>query len=157
MFCLCFVACDPSSYHFNYDELSDNVISVELINYNNPEQKRFNSNIQNNPKLKPFSFENMIVLETLNEKDFDDFFMQLSNVYFLYKYYVFNSPKDVCIRLVYSSSDFDVLSCDYENNSFGGYVGKYDSKGNAIDFHGSFEDLSDFKALVNDFFETQIN
>ena len=155
--CFCLSACDPGHYKFNYDDLLENVIGVELINYTNTEQKRFKSWVPNHfSKLVAFKLDNMAVIETLNNEDISYFLKQLSEVSFLYKYYVFNSPKDICMRLIYSNGDFEVISCDYAKNSFCGYIGRYDSNGNVLDFIGSFTGLSAFTALVNNFFETQI-
>jgi len=156
--CLLLTACDPSSYRFDRDDLFNSVTGIELINYDNPSQKRFVSWVPNHyPQLRSFKLDNMTILETLDDGYFNGFLKQLSDIYFLDKYYAFDSPNGICIRLLYSNGDFEVISCNYKHNSFAGYVGKYNSKGKVIDFVGSFSSLSTFISLVNDFFETQIS
>lgn len=36
---LSLTACDPEHYQFDYEELKNSVVKVELINYNNPNAK----------------------------------------------------------------------------------------------------------------------
>jgi hypothetical protein len=151
-------ACDPGEYNFDYNELIDSVVSIELIQYDNLEQKQFVSWVPNHfSKLLAFELSHMRVLETLPNDNVIDFLSQLSQVHFLYKYYVYNSPKDICIRIIYANDDFQILSIDYKNFGYGGYIGRYNSDGNVVDFIGSFESYYDFEALVNNFFETKIN
>lgn len=153
----CLAACDPRSYSYEYDELLDSVVSVELINYDNPNQKKFVTWVLDyTSKLLPFELNNMTILETLNNDDIDDFLQQLSEARLLHKYYVFNSPKDICIRLIYTNGDFEVISCDYAHQTLNNYVGKYNSSGDVVDFVGSFESYDDFENLVNDFFVTDL-
>lgn len=157
IFCFCLTACDPATYYFELDDLLENIIGIDLINYSNTEQKHFLSWVpDHSSKLVPLRLENLTIIETLENENIPNFLEQLSKVNFLDKYYAFNSPKDICIRLVYSNSDFLILSCAYERKAYVGYVGRFDCNGNVVNFIGSFESLSDFISLVNNFFETQI-
>ena len=145
------------TYHFNYEDLTENVVSVELINYNNPDAKILTYHYgSQDSKLLSFVFEEMTVLEALDAEHFDDFFQQLSQVEILYEWYSYNSPKDICIRLVCENGDFEVLSCDYKNHSFYGYIGRYNTNGDVIEYIGTFEGLPDFENLINTFFTTEL-
>ena len=144
VFCFCLAACDPSSYRFDRDQLLNNTTGIELINYDNPKQKQFNSWVPNHySKLRPLKLENITILETMEDDTFNDIINQLSDIYFLYRYYAFDSPNGICIRMLYSNGDFDLISCDYQNNSFHGYVGRYDNNGKVVDFFGTFENGSE--------------
>lgn len=153
-----FAACDPAPYFFDYEDLHNEVIRVELIDHENPEQRKFRSWVKDHSReLVPFKLSNMTVLETLDHNDVPTFLKQVSETEFLHKYYVFDSPKGICIRVIYENGDFLILSCDYDNESFGGYVGIYNSEGDVVDFIGSFCRYDDFESLVGDYFETVLD
>jgi len=155
--CISIGACDPGSFSFNEAELLETVVSVELIHYHNPDQGSFTSWIPNQfNKLRPLNLGNITVLETLNNEYIEDFVIQLAKVDFLSKYYAYDSPADICLRVWYSNGDFEILYADFEHGSFSGYVGRYDSNGKVVDFTGAFTGLSDFTSLVNNFFETKL-
>lgn len=99
----------------------------------------------------------MTILETLDNDDITAFIKQLSEISFLDKYYVFDSPKGISIRVIYANGDFEVISCDYEKKSFCGYIGKYTSSGDVVDFIGSFTGFNDFESLISNFFETKLD
>ena len=155
--CLSLTACDPSPYRYDREELRNDVVGIELISYDNPQQKRFKSWVPNHySKLRSFDLSNMKILETLDSEQFDGFITQLSDTTLLYRYYAFDSPNGICIRLLYSNGDFEVITCDYENNSFQGYAGRYNSSGEVLDFAGTFDDIVVFYRLVENYFETQL-
>lgn len=156
-FSLLLTACDPGSYMFDYDELTNNVIRVELIDYKNPDQKHFVSWVpDHSSKLLPFNTSDLTTLEALDENKIPDFLSQLSEENILYKYYAYDSPKGICLKLSYSNGDFLIISCDYERKSYSGYIGIYSADGNIIDFIGCFSNYYSFETLVNDFFETDL-
>ena len=147
--CICLTACDPGNYSFDYEELLNNVAKIELINYDNPDQKRFISWVpDHSSRLVAFIISNMTILEI------STFLNQLSDISFLYKYYCFNSPKGISIRITYENGDFEIFSCDYESQSYASYVGKYTNNGDVVSFVGSFESYYDFENLLNNFLET---
>lgn len=156
--CLTFTACDPGSYQFEHNDLANNVVRVELINYDNPDQKQFVSWVpDHSSKLLPFNKSNMTILEQLDESRIDDFLSQLSEEDILSEYYVFNSPKGICLKLTYANDDFMIITSDYENEAFYGYIGKYTADGEVSEFIGSFSSYSSFESLVNNYFETKLN
>ena len=64
---ICFLlsACDPGSFSINRESLN-NVVSVELVEYTNPNQKHFSSWVPDQfDKLMPFVPANATVLESL--------------------------------------------------------------------------------------------
>ena len=151
---LCFLmfSCDPGSFSPNRDALND-VISVELIEYVNPDQKHFTTWVPEQfDELAPFNFANATVLETLPEEKIPDFLDAFSKTDILHSYYAYNSPKDICIRLNYENGDFLIIWANYAENRYAGYIGKYSSDGTVVSFWGSFSSLSDYKDLVNSFF-----
>lgn len=152
--CLTLTACDPGSYYFEPEELSD-IVSVELINYNNPEQKHFLSWVPDHTsKLKPFDDSKLSVLETLEEDKIAQFTDVLCECNILYKYYAYDSPNGTCLKLSYSNGDFLIINCNMP--SFAGYIGKFTSGGEVAEFIGCFSSSYYFKTLVNDYFQMKL-
>lgn len=154
-FTLLFTACDPAMGPFDDFDSSDNIESIELIYYENPTQRSFLSWIPDyTPQLQDLDMSNITVLETLDTNLIDDFVSQFNEAELLYKYFTFDSPKGICIRMNYENGDFEIINC--ETNTFAGYIGKYTSDGEVIDFLASFSAYEDFEYLVTDFFETSL-
>lgn len=146
-----FAACDPATFYFNHEYLSDTV-SVELIRYDNPEQKHFSSWVPDHTsELKPFDQSKVVVSETLDENKIPDFIDTICEYDILYKYYAFDTPNGICIKLTYSNGDFLIVSCN--ENSFKGYIGKFFSNGEVADFIGCFSAFDSFETLLNDYFK----
>ena len=146
--CFTLTACDPGSYQFEREELDD-VVSVELINYDNPKQKEFSSWVpDHSADLKPFDNSKVTVLETLADDKTADFLDELCEIPFLYLYYSYDSPKGICIKLSRSNGDYIIIWSDY--------VGEFSSDGEVKWFCGCFSGLSVYKDFVNGYFETQI-
>lgn len=149
-----FAACDPGSYKFSREYLSD-IVSIELISYDNPENKHFVSWVPDHTSdLKPFDDSKLSVLETLDEDNFSQLIDTLCECEILYQYYAYDSPNGICLKLSYSNGDFLIVSCD--EVSYAGYIGKFSSDGGVAEFIGCFCSRSDFEALVNDYFLTKI-
>lgn len=149
----CFMcACDPGSYAINREKLND-VVSVELIEYTNPEQKHFISWIPDQfDQLEQFNSANAMVIETLPSEKVSEFLDAFSKTDILNDYYAYNSPKDICIRLNYKNGNFLIIWANYSENKYAGYIGKYSSDGKVISFWGSFSSLQSYKDLVNQYF-----
>lgn len=153
--CLMLTACDPGRYHFSQEELSD-IVSVELVKYNNPKQKSFFSWIPDHSSdLKPFDESKLSVLETLSEDKIPQFIDTLLECDILSKYYAYDSPNGICLKLSYSNGDFLIINSQMP--SFDGYIGKFSAAGKVTEFIGCFSNSNFFKTLVNDYFQTKVN
>lgn len=62
---VCLVACDPNSYYYNYEDLKDSVVAVELIRYDNADAKTL---FENRDGVIAFDFTKMELIETLAEE-----------------------------------------------------------------------------------------
>lgn len=150
----CFLcSCDPSWFDVDGEALTNNVVSIELIEYKNSNQKHFSSWVPDQfHKLLPFESANATVLETLPTEKMPDFLDSFSKSYILDTYYAYNSPKDICIRLNYANGDFLIVWADYAKGVHAGYIGEYSSDGKVLSFWGSFDSLSSYENLVTEYF-----
>lgn len=153
---LCFSACDPGSYHFTHEYLAE-VTSIELINYDNPDQKSFLTWVPDQiDKLQPYDSTKESNIETLEESKIDDFIDSMCESEILATYFAYDSPNTKCIRLNLIGGDFIIVWSDYQHGLYAGYIGKFASDGSVAEFIGSFEDLAYYKNLVNNYFQTKI-
>lgn len=154
--CISICSCDPGTFLIDRDSLND-VVSVDLIEYVNPNQKHFITWVPDQfDKLVPFVPANATVIESLPQEKISDFLDAFSETHILHTYYAYNSPKDVCIRLNYANSDFLIIWANYSENSFAGYIGEYSSDGTVLSFWGSFSSLNCYIDLVNSYFNYKI-
>lgn len=150
--CFCLCSCDPGTYTINPNTLED-VKTIELIEYKNPNQKHFSSWVPNHfDDLKPFDTANATVIETLQEEKKADFLAAFMQTDILHTYYAYDSPIDICIRLNYENGNFLIIWSNYKKNSFAGYIGEYLADGTVLSFWGSFSGLLYYQQLINNFF-----
>lgn len=150
--CLLLCACDPGMESIGEDALDD-VVGVDLIRYDNPKQREFASWVPDHTKqLKSFDPDKVTVLETLPEDNIPALTEALSQAEILDSYFAYDSPRDVCLRLTHKDGSFLIAWANYEEGTFGGYVGEYAPDGSVLTFLGSFEALSAYTDLVDGFF-----
>lgn len=152
IFCCCLVACDPGSFIIDRTMLED-VVSIELIQYENPNQKHFTSWVPDQfDQLVPFDPTKATVIETLPEEKNAAFLDAFSKTDILHTYYAYNSPKDICLRLNYAKGNFLIVWANYAEDSYAGYIGEYTPDGEVLSFWGSFSALRYYEDLVNAYF-----
>ncbi len=157
LLCLFLTSCDPMSNHYDYDALAESVESVSLVQYENPDQKKFGTWVFHQfTRLKAVDMEKITLLETLDGEKLPDFLQQLSDETILDTYYAYDSPRGICLRLNHKNGDFTLITCDHENKAFRGYIGRYTADGKVASFVGCFADYTSFSDLVNGFFTTQV-
>lgn len=155
--CFSMCACDPGSFSINRESLN-NVVSIELVEYANPNQKAFYSWVPDQfKKLLPFVAANATILECLPSDKIADFLDAFSETDILHSYYAYNSPKDVCIKLNYENGNFLIIWANYADSNFAGYIGEYSSDGTVLSFWGSFSSLRYYKDLVNQYFNYKLD
>lgn len=149
-------SCDPGTHTIDREALND-IVGVQLIRYQNDEQKHFSSWVpDHSDDLLPFDETRATVLETLPDEKISDFLDSFSKSDILHEYYAYNSPKDICIRLNYEDGSFLIIWANYEQNSYAGYIGEYESDGGVSTFWGSFSALIYYEDLVEQYFTTEL-
>jgi hypothetical protein len=145
-------SCDPIMYSPTEKYLKD-VVSIELIRYNNPDQKDFISWVpDHSDELVPFDCSKVTILETLPKDQHTNFTVAFSQTVVLHHYYKYDSPAGICIKATYSNGNFLIMSQD----SSAGYIGEFSQDGNVVNFWGAFSSSHYYENLVNDFFTYQI-
>ena len=72
--CVSLTACDPGAYCLSFDELTKNVVRIDLIDYNNPDQKGFISWVpDHSDDLLPFDNSKCTLLKQLDDEKSVDF------------------------------------------------------------------------------------
>ena len=135
-------ACDPIPFRYDKKELSSRVISVELINYDNPESQVKSEFFIIGINHGDFKTKNMEVQKTMDPEYYDNFFDNLCEAGISNFTKHRNSPYGICIKMNYEDGKFDIISPEY--------VGHFDNDGSFIKFYGelyfygvSFEDTLD--------------
>lgn len=139
---LTLTGCDPSSYYYNYEDLNANVVSIELINYENDDAIEL---FEKREKVKPFDFSRLDVIEVLANEKNSEFLLEFSKIEFMLVWRHLDSPKGESIKINYEDGSFDVI-CYYVQFSC-----QYDELGNVKNFIGSGGG-NQLKKLVEDSF-----
>lgn len=157
-------ACDPKHYFFKYEELKDKVVSIQLIEYDNPSVKKLPRTVESpyinckwsrkpDPvETQPFDFTKVNVLGTLSEDKIDDFLQELSEIEFftIDTYYTgaTDSANGITIILNYNDGNFLVLSADRISTPHSQFAALYDSDGNPVEQVANFINNEYFYDLV---------
>ena len=157
VFCFTATACDPGTFVITPQSL-EGVVRIQLIDYENPNQDHFISWVPNHfGDLLPYDSTQETVVEELPEEKIDDFLNSFSQTDILNTYYAYNSPKDMCIKLIYENGEFLIIWANYKIGSHAGYIGDYLPDGTVSYFWGCFSSLEYYEDLVNEYFTTQLN
>lgn len=154
--CLSLTACDPAISNFDIDGLTSDVVSIEMIDYRNPEQKTILSRWSDHfSELLPFKEADCTLIDELEEEAFADFLETLRKTEFYYGYYACNSSEGICLKLLYGNGDFLILNSDPESELIRGYIGKYSAEGEVLEFYGCFGSNLTFEKLIDVFSDSE--
>ena len=142
---------DPAITYFDYDELKEQIATVELINYENENPKI----IKDASNVLPFDFAKMEVIETLASDKIDDFVTDLSETGFMDYSSFAKEPVGICIKITYKDGKFIIITSTLIDVAYA-LVEVFDSNGFSIEHIGKPGSRKDFVALVNKYFEYKI-
>ena len=120
--------CDPGAFYYDYEYLNNNVVSIELINYENDEAVEL---FEKREKVKPFDFSKSVVIKVLDNEKISDFLLEFSEIPILQVWRHLDSPKGESIKINYKDGSFDVICCNVA------FSCQYDKYGNVAHFMGS--------------------
>jgi hypothetical protein len=148
-----FLACpERSVYQYNNEELSENVAAVDLIYYHNRNSKW----IDDRSDLLPFDLSKIVFIESLEKDKIKSFCKELSEINIVMSdemnEWIRDSPDGICIRLLYKSGDFEIISYTVE------YYGSFFSNGKVKEFITSTVETEneDIKELINNNFSFKV-
>ena len=142
-------SCDPLRFSPTEKYLED-VVSIELIRYNNPDQKDFISWVpDHSDDLVAFDNSRVEIIEILDNEKFDAFSTAFQSTEIMHTYYRCDSPDGVCIRVNYGNGKFLIIGRDY--------IGYFLENGEVSGFAGCFSSITYYTDLVNEFFEYQVS
>jgi len=153
---LMLTSCDYeySLYH-TYIRDNTNVVSIEMINYDDP------NSINDFPDNTLFNSEKLTVLEILNSNDQINFLDELSAIGGLSSKLkqTISSPNGKGLLVSYGDGGFSLITVTNINEVDCIYVGLYDSDNNVESFYGISwpEMIADFKSLILKYFEIDID
>jgi hypothetical protein len=143
---------DPNTYYFNYEELSINVISIELINYENNNPRIINVNESN---ISNIDFHKLVVLEVLPSQSIDSFIRKISEITFHKSNKSAETPIGRGIKLNYNNGNFVIISCTLTKERGYSFVAEFDDKGKFVKHIAEFADRPKFEKLLDDYFKTK--
>lgn len=150
--CLTLASCDPGNSSGSDYFSAEAIVSVEWVEYNNPEQKHFLSWVPDHTDdLKEYDISKETLKAVLDKNRHDEFFEQLSGCSILDTYFAYDSPNGNCIKVTYENGEFAIISCN-DGGGFQGYIGQYYEDGRVKVFYGCFAARDSFEALLDDYF-----
>jgi len=143
--------------YFLYDlhdrEISE-IVQISLVNYNNP------VNEENQSDNEQYDVEKLIILETLNSEEYEDFLSELSDIGGIAGTFpeMINSPNGMGILITYQDGGFILITVSNENDDDCIFWGSYSSNATIDYFFGiSWQEMiDDFEALIVKYFDTEI-
>lgn len=147
---------DPESYYFDYNELSNEIVSVDLVEYDNTLPQM----LYGNGEILKFNFDKMNLLETLETKQIDSFIADLSKIHLFLPaddLSYADSPIGYCIKLNCENGNFIILSSTLIDGIAYGHIVRYDSSGTAIGLIATNSNRSALIDLANKYFITELD
>jgi hypothetical protein len=149
---LILTACDPASYQFNLQELEENVVAVQLVDYDNANPKI----AKKRSEVLPYDFNRETQLKTLEGKNLNEFISRMGDTWFMGGLRYSNAPVGMAIKIIYKNGDFIILSSNWINDTVYGFVAKIHADGIVFDEMWSFMDRADYVDLVYTYFGVKI-
>jgi len=144
LLCFILVSCftNPIDFKYNIDDF-DNVVSVELIRYNNSDVK----SVRDYTTHPDFDFSKVEHIETIEEEKLENLFTVLASTLILNHVSHNNSPSGIGVIITYENGDFDMLSAEY--------AGRFGSSGDFIKFMGKFDEGNEwfYNNIIKNHFE----
>ena len=152
--CLGITACDPAwYYHYDNEERISNIVSVELVNYNNSDEKEVSTYFSTR-QVQQFDFEKLEVLEVIEGEGLSILLQHLSGIEIWGGWNHSDSPFGISLRVIYNNGEFDVVSSDDERDLQ--FFARFESNGRLSRYLGMFLNHSDFVELINTHFNIQV-
>lgn len=150
--CIMMTSCvwDPPSYHFDYDEMIETVVSIELVKYDNNDTDSVI--VKPDTKLK-FDLSKIISSQVLEESKTNVFLFDLSKIGFLIYDTSTEEPIDECLKINLENKDFIIICCvDTSDGREGAMVAKFNEKSEFIEHIASCGYSSWYGPMIEQYF-----
>ncbi|MDD3126428.1 MAG: hypothetical protein WC479_01585 [Candidatus Izemoplasmatales bacterium] len=150
------IACDYE-YYLYHENIRENteVVQIDLVNYNNP------IDTENSTENTVYDVEKLVILETLNSDEYENFLGELSEIGGLSSKLeqTINSPNGTGILITYQDGGVTLITVSNINDNDCIFVGHYDASANLEGFYGISWPMmiDDFKAIMLKYFDTNID
>ena len=152
--CICLASCDPGETCFTDEYSVEGITKIELVKYDNPDREDFITWVPDQTDdLEDYDSAKETVLATMNVRFHGAFIDELSQYGILHKYFTYDSPNGMCIKITYADGKFAIINSD--DDSFHGYIGMYNADGSVDSFCGCFYSRNFFVRLVENHFDFQ--
>ena len=142
------IACDPD---FEYDIawLKENVVSVEMIKYDNEELKLVYDRVE----ILPIDFDKIEIIEKLPDSKIEDFINDYSSSWKMESGVFFAEPVGVCVKMNFVNGDFMIITEEDPKEDFSEFsmIAIFDKDGKVTDMPichyasaGGFEHLKKY-------------
>lgn len=143
---------DPESFYFNYDELEEKVIAIELIDYDNFDIKV----VKKKEDILSFDFDKMEVIQVLEIEKTNSLLLDLSKIHFhvsdnLTKYS--DSASGMSIKITYTNDGYLIVNLSSNSN----FIVEFNADGSVGNLVLRFTDNKDFSNLIKKFFAVKFN
>ena len=147
-------SCEPVAYYFKNSERNDEIISVELISYTDDDLEV----VESIDQIEDLKMDNIILLETLNQNDIEEFISDFSYIEFFQEYPHLNKPNGIGVKINYDNGDFVIMTDTFNSEDlYGGHAYMYNSDGIFFEYFGGNSWRQDFIDIINKYFQTQID
>ena len=143
------VGCSIPTYRYDYETYKNQVFSVQLIYYDNPD-----IGIQEY-EFKSFHADKCEVIEELNPEKIDEFLMDFSEREVAKQKAKTDSPIGYGIRIVYKDGSFFVYTWGSFNEAYNRFLAEYNGDG-SVKQKGIWVDHYFYMTVAANYFETKI-
>lgn len=141
---------DPPTYYFNAEELIENVIRIELVNFVNEKPEQV---IVNDDTTLSFNMVNATLIKELDNEKIKDFIDDLSTITFHIENKSVNSPLGYTIIIYMENQETIVLSCTVVDGLAYSMVAVFTVDGSFIEHIAKFADEPKFRKVLERYFD----
>jgi hypothetical protein len=141
---------DPPTYYFNADELIENVIKIELVNFANENPKQI---IVDDDTILVINIIDAILVDELDNDKINDFIDDLATITFHVENKSVNSPLGHTVIIYLKNQEIIVLSCTVVDGLAYSMAAVFTLEGSFIRHIARFADEPKFRKILEKYFE----
>ena len=143
-------SCEPIPYHFEINDMKENVTRIELVTCENPSPINM---CVNDDTVLYFNFNNRNVIKELGQNKIENFINDLSKVSLFKENRSVNSPVGYATLLYMQNNEVIVLSCTNLDDVKYSMVAAFSDTGTYIRHIAEFDGARQFRRLLIEYFD----